>query len=335
MKVLVTANFTDEGLARLKGVLGMEVVHDPWSAKNRILMSEELAEMLSELKADAVILEVDLCHEEVFEEVPLKFVGCCRGDPINVDVEEATDRGVPVLFTPGRNADAVADLAVGLMICGLRSVIPVHNLLVSGNFDPESIEDYMAMFKEWTGSEVGGRTVGIVGLGAVGSAVARRLKPFGPRMLGYDPFAPGQRFEELGVVKTDLPELFKDSDIVTIHAAINDDTMGMITRELLESMRPGAMFVNLARAELVDDDALYEAIAGRRIGLAALDVFRTEPPTRDDRMLKLKNVIVTPHIAGNTHDVIRHQTEILLADLEALLSGGLPRHCANPEVLKK
>jgi D-3-phosphoglycerate dehydrogenase len=335
MKVLVTANFTEQGLKRLEKDLGMEVVYDPWGPKNRIIMSEDLARMLVEHKADAVILEVDLCHDEVFEACELKFVGCCRGEPLNVDVEEATDKGVPVFFTPGRNADAVADLALGFMLCRLRSIIPAHNLLVSGNFDPQSPEEFMAMFREWTGCELGGKVVGVIGIGAVGSAVAKRVKAFGSRILAYDPFAPDARFKEFGAEKVELDELFKKADIITLHAADADENQGMITRELIDSMKPDAFFLNLARATLVDDDALYDALREHRIDGAALDVFKSEPPRKDERLLQLDNVIVTPHLGGATHDVVRHQTETVLADIDAFLSGKKPRFCANPEVLEK
>ncbi len=335
MKVLVTAAFTDQGLARLRNDLKLEVVYDPWRAHNRILMSEDLAERLSKERAEAVILEVDLCHDEVFETVPLKFVGCCRGEPLNVDVDTATEKGVPVFFTPGRNADAVADLAVCFMLCLLRRVIPIHNLLTSGDFNPDSVDEFMTMLTGWTGFELGGKTVGIVGLGAVGSAVARRVRAFGSRIIAYDPFAPAERFKQFEADKAELMDVFQQADIVTIHAADLDENRGMITREHIAALKPDAMFLNLARSSLVDNDALYESLRERRIAGAGLDVFASEPPKKDDRFLKLDNVIVTPHIGGMTHDVIRHQTDIVVADVAAFLSGKKPRFCANPSVLEK
>ncbi len=334
MKVLVTANFTEEGLERLEQDFGMEVVYDPWGAKNRIIMSEDLAEKLVELKADAVILEVDLCHDEVFEAIKLKFVGCCRGEPLNVDVEEATDAGTPVFYTPGRNAHAVADLTVGFMLCHHRKIIAAHNLLFSGEFDPDSPAEFMEMYKSFSGRELGCLSLGIVGLGAVGTEVARRVKGFGSPMMAYDPFAPDERFDELGVTRVELAELFAQADMVTIHAADLDETQGMITRELIESMKPTALFLNLARAHLVDNDALYDALKDKNIAGAGLDVFESEPPTKDDRFLALDNVIAMPHLGGSTKDVVKRQTDILLDDLDAFLNGRKPKFCANPEVLE-
>ncbi|HUT52157.1 MAG TPA: NAD(P)-dependent oxidoreductase [bacterium] len=335
MKVLVTAAFTDQGLDRLRNELKMDVVYDPWRAHNRILMSDELALRLQAEKAEAVILEVDLCHDEVFEAVDLKFVGCCRGEPLNVDVDTATEKGVPVFFTPGRNADAVADLALCFMLCHLRKVVPIHNLLTSGDFNPDSVDEFMAMLTGWTGFELGGRVVGIVGLGAVGSAVARRVKAFGSKIIAYDPFAPAERFSQFDAEKVELLDVFKRAGIVTLHAADLDENQGMITRQHLAAMKPDAVFLNLARSSLVDNDALYEALQNHRIAGAGLDVFSSEPPKKDDRFLSLDNVIVTPHVGGMTHDVIRHQTDIIIADVAAFLSGKKPRFCANPEVLKK
>ncbi len=332
MKVLVTANFSEEGIRRL-AELGMEVIYDPWSTRGKLLMSDELAERIQGSGAEAVIIEVDLCHEEVFESCSLRFVGCCRGDPLNVDVDEATEKGVPVFYAPGRNADAVADLAVALMLCHLRKLPQILSMIKSGEFDPQTPTEFMELLKQMTGYELSGMTVGIVGMGAVGCAVARRLKGFGSSMLSYDPFVPEGVCEELGASSVSLEDLFKESDIVTLHAAAKDETEGMITAELINSMKRDALFVNLARAELVDNQALIQALENNRIQAAAVDVFMSEPPQKDDPFMQLENVIATPHIGGATFDVIRHQTDIVLADIEAYLAGKEPRHCANPQVL--
>jgi len=193
----------------------------------------------------------------------------------------------------------------------------------------------MAIYKRLTGHELGQKTVGIVGLGAVGREVAKRVHGFGSKIIAHDPFAPDDRFKELDIEKVELDELFKKAGLVTIHAADVDETQGIISRKLIESMKPDAMFLNLARSTLVDNDALYDALANKKIAGAALDVFESEPPRKDDRFVKLDNVICAPHVAGATHDVIRHQTDTIMADVEAFLKGEKPRFCANPEVLEK
>jgi D-3-phosphoglycerate dehydrogenase / 2-oxoglutarate reductase len=334
MKVLITANLTEDAIKRLEA-LGLEVVYDPWGPKNRLLLSEELAERMENEKADALIIEIDLCHEEVFEKKAPEFIGCCRGDPLIVDLDEALETNTPVFYTPGRNADAVADLALAMMIGQMRNMVRAHTMLSAGNYSPETPADVMSIMADLTGRELGSTVVGIVGLGMVGCAVAKRLDAFGSAIIAYDPFAPGERFKQYKAEKIGLKELFEKSDIVTLHASDDDENNGMITREMIESMKPDALFINLARASLVDDDALFETLESKKIGGACLDVFVSEPPTTDNRYIKLDNVIVTPHIAGATHDVVQHQSDMIVSDIEAYLTGGEPRFCANPEVLAK
>ena len=330
MKALVTANFTPDGLSRLQQQ--MEVIYEPWGQTQKLLLAEDLAEKLKEHQAEVVILEVDLCHEEVFAAVDLKLIGCCRGDPLNVDLDLATEKGIPVIFTPGRNAAAVADLTVAMMLAQLRQIIPIHNLLASGKFNPEDPGEFMALLKKLTGFELGGQVVGIIGLGAIGREVAIRVRAFGSRVLGYDPYVDPKQAGAVEIV--DLDTLLRESDLVTIHAPLTDQTQGMIRGRELGLMKPTAYFFNLARSDLVDQEALYQALKAKRIAGAGIDVFHSEPPSSDERLLYLDNVIVTPHIAGATHDVIRHQTEMVLHDVMAWLRGERPRHLANPQVWK-
>jgi len=333
MKAFVTANFTKEGLARLGR--HMEVVYEPWGENQKLYLADELAEKLKELGADVIVIETDLCHEEVFEQVNLKMIGVCRGEPLNVDVELATQKGIPVFYTPGRNADAVADLTIGFMLCLARKIIPAHNMLVRGEYNPEEPKDHMLMLKRMTGFELGAKTVGIVGFGAIGRRVARRLDGFGSKIIAYDPFLKPEAFDQCGAVSVSLEELFSSADLITIHAAINDKTEGMITKELLRRMKPTAYFLNLARAELVDCDELIDMLKNHKIAGAAVDVFMSEPPQKDDPFLNLDNCIVAPHLGGATAEVVVHQTNMIVDDIEAYLGGKRPRHIYNPEVLEK
>jgi len=333
MKALVTANFSPAGLERLRKL--MEVVYDPWGAKNEILMSDEMAEKLKKAGADVLVLEADLCHEEVFETVELKMIGCCRGEPLNVDTELATAKGIPVFYTPGRNADAVADLTVAFMLCLARKVVDFALMKAAGKYDPQEPADYMALLKQLSGFELGSAAVGIVGLGAIGRGVAKRVAGFGAKILAYDPFLKPEVFAQYGAESVGLDDLFRRSDLVTIHAAINDQTEGMIKRAHLELMKPTAYFLNLGRAELVDCEALLELLKAKKIAGAALDVYLSEPPQKDDPFLNLENVIATPHIGGATAQVVEHQSEMIVSDIEAYLAGKRPRHIYNPQVLER
>ena len=281
-----------------------------------------------------MIIEADLCHEEVFEAVKLQFVGCCRCDPLVVDLDTATEAGIPVFYTPGRNAEAVADLTIALMLNLLRNVIPAANALRSGAFCPETPADYIGYLQQMSGRELGSQTVGLVGLGAVGSAVARRLLAFGSRILVADPFAPDERVRAFNARPVPLPELFREADIVSLHAAEGGENEGIITAELIAAMKPTAFFLNLARASLCDNDALYRALAEKRIAGAGLDVFLREPVSCDDRFVKLDNVIALPHLGGASRDVVRRQSEMIVASVRAWLKGEKPRFCANSHALQ-
>lgn len=333
MKALITANFSEDGLERLKRY--MEIVYEPWRETKKVILSDEMAEKLLALGADVLILEADLCHEEVFDAVELKMIGVCRADPLNVDIELATEKGIPVFYTPGRNADAVADLTICFMLCLARKLVPIHNMLIKGEYRPEDPSQYMELYRSMTGFELGGKAVGIVGFGAIGQRVAKRLVGFGSKILVYDPYVKDELIYHHNAERVSIEELFERSDIITLHVAVTEETEGMITRSLLERMKPNAFFINTARTELVDQSALVEILKEKKIAGGAFDVFQSEPPKPDDPILHLDNVIVTPHIGGATEDVIVHQSDMIVSDIEAYLEGRTPRHIYNPEVLER
>jgi phosphoglycerate dehydrogenase-like enzyme len=279
-----------------------------------------------------LVVEADLVRDEVLDRGRLRLIGCCRGDPINVDLERATALGIPVLFAPARNADAVADLTVGFMLCLIRHIHEVNVALKGGQMRFTSARDYLEVYGRYGGFELGSATVGIVGMGAIGRRVAQRVSAFGARVLAYDPLAPASAFSACGATTCTLAEMLPQSDILTIHCPELPSTFHLIGREQLAQVKRGAYFLNLARASIVDDDAFYEALVSGHLAGAALDVFRDEPVQPDNRFVQLPNVLVTPHLGGATRDVIRHQTDLIVDGVEAWLRGERPAHLANPSV---
>ena len=257
----------------------------------------------------------------------LQVVGSVRGGPVNVDVAAATRLGVPVAYLPGRNLGAVAEFCVGTMICAMRGLPAASRQLAAGRWDPTGFT------YERTGLELRAATVGLVGLGAVGMRVAELLRAFGSTVQAHDPYADPDAARALGVRLTGLDELLGSSDVVSLHARLTDDTRRMFDADAFAAMKPGALFVNTARGELVDSAALDAALAAGHLGGAVLDVFDPEPPAAGDPLLGRPEVLATPHLAGASRQVAEESAAKAAAELARVLTGGRPHHCANPEVL--
>ncbi len=275
--------------------------------------------------SDADILITEFCpvpKKLIDNAARLKVVGVLRAGVENVNVAHATERGVLVYNTPGRNSDAVADFTVGMIICEARNIARGHRGLKDGQW-----------IREYPNSgripDLPGKTVGLVGLGEIGQKVARRLAGFDVRVLGCDPFVTSQ---PAGVVMTTLERLMAESDFVSLHARLTKDTEGLIGAKLIALMKPTAYFINTSRSGLVDEQALYEALRDRRIEGAALDVFNKEPPGKEYPLVLLDNVTLTPHMAGGSNDAFFNSPARLAAEMAKLWDGERSRFILNPEV---
>src|SRR5947199_7930644 len=283
MRALVTASFDDAAKARL--ARHMEVVHEDWKERRSIYFDgAEFARRIREVGADVLIVEADLVHAEVLEAVPLKMIGCCRGDPVNIDLELATRKGIPVFHAPGRNADAVADLTLAFLLMLARHLGPVHDAFRAGGVRITGAGDFLALYNRFTGVELGGRTVGLVALGAVGREVAARLLPFKARVLAYDPYVADP---PPGVELCPLDDLLRRSDFVSLPAPVTPESRHLVSRERLALMKPTAYFVNTARAALTDEDALHAMLRDGRLAGPALDVPAAQPPLPRHPFLRL------------------------------------------------
>ena len=221
----------------------------------------------------------------------LRAIGRAGVGVDNIDIDAATHSGIVVMNTPGANAVAVAELALGLMISMARSIPRANSTMHAARWEKKSLQ----------GSELRGKTLGIVGLGRIGLEVARRARSFGMELIGYDPFIAPVVARENQVALVPLDELFKQSDYLTLHVGLTSQTEGMINAASIKRMKPGVRIVNCARGELIVDEALAEAIRSGHVAGAALDVFRKEP-LKDSAYFGLDNVLLSPHVAGSTDE---------------------------------
>ena len=318
--MLVTAPLRGRALDELRDIA--DVVFDPWieHVPIKLYRSDDFAARIRAEGADIVICEADSCKGAVLE-LPLMAIGCTRARPTNVDVGAATAAGIPVLRTPGRNADAVAEMTVALLMAVNRFVVAGDRDVRAGTMFGETLP--YQRYRAW---QVAGRVAGLVGLGAVGRAAKWRLEGLGMTVLASDPYAAAATHA--------LDDLLGAADVVSMHAAVTPETARMMGAAQFASMKPGSIYLNTARAALHDTDALVAALESGHLAGAGLDHFEGEILPTDHPLTTMDNVVLTPHIGGATYDVESNQAAIVVADIRAILSGSKPLHCANPEVLE-
>jgi D-3-phosphoglycerate dehydrogenase len=299
-----------------------DVVYDPSTVPVpfRYYGDAQVAARVQEAGATILVVEADQVGPKTLDQ-PLLVVGCTRGDPNNVDVAAATERGIPVLRAPGRNADAVAELTVGLLFAASRGIVEADRQVRAG----ETYRDGSIPYQRFRAWELAGRTVGVVGYGAIGRAVAWRLQGLGMKVLAYDPYAPD--------ATASLDDLLAEADVVSMHAPVTPETRGMIAAPEFARMKEGAVYLNAARAALHDTDALVDALASGHLGAAGLDHFDGENLPVDHPLASMPNVVLTPHIGGASYDTETNHARMVGEGIAAVLRGETPPNCVNPEVL--
>jgi D-3-phosphoglycerate dehydrogenase len=245
----------------------------------------------------------------------LRLIVCTRGGPVNVNVEVASEKGVPVCYAPGRNAAAAAEYAMGLILSAMRRIQEAHSTLSSGQWRG----DFYAY--EECGIELDGSTVGLVGFGAIGRRVARVLVAFGAEVLVYDPFVDAADVEEAGGSPAELHALLERSRVVSLHARLSPDTQGMIGAREISRMPQGSVLVNTARGGLLDYEALCDALESGHLGAAALDVYPEEPVPEASRLLKAPRLVLSPHIAGATKETAQRAARIAAEEVGRYVRG--------------
>ncbi|MBI2935961.1 MAG: hypothetical protein HYY31_04030 [Chloroflexi bacterium] len=322
---MILASFAPEALERLQGHLS--VAYEPWVETKRLWDPRELAGRVLVEGIQVVVIEADFLFGEVFSEgSPLRFVGICRSALNQVDVEAATRSRVLVVNTPGRNAQAVAELTLGLMFALARRIPEADAYTKSGHWE-DPVEPYVTL----RGVELSGKTLGIVGLGGIGKRVARLAKAVGMHVLACDPYVSSSR----GVTMCSLEELLKQSDVVSLHAPDTLELQRLLDAPRLALMKPSAYLVNTASASLVDTEALVVCLEQRRLAGAALDVFETSPLPSGSPLLRLDNVVLTPHIGGATDATVERYSRMMVEDILRFVQGRRPQRLVNGLVWRK
>lgn len=330
MKVLFTAEY-DEALLHRINQLG-EINIQGWAKGIGKLSEDELVALVAE--SEVFVTSYDEVTRKVIDSAPkLKLIFCTRATPVNVDVAYAKERGIRVLYTPGRNSDSTAELTIGLMLSIARKIPFAHEALKMGHFTGQetsgrqlktglkkdvvwgvSAESPYVVFK---GVELRGRTLGIIGYGSIGKRVAAIAKGFGMRILIYDPFVSNIDVDDVVTTKVALAELLEQSDFVSVHLKVSKETENFITKNEFLQMKETAFFINCSRAAVVNEQDLIQALRQKHIAGAALDVFAQEPiPSSHPFIQEMDNVVITPHIAGATTDVLTNHTTMIIQELQ-------------------
>jgi len=322
-KVLITTLIDEKFMQKALGLLRekAEVRLNPYK---RALTEDELITQLRGI--DAVFAGGDPFTARVIDAADRLKVMARDGVGLDqVDLNAATKKGVVVTITPAV-CESVADLAFGLLIAVVRKVFIADRCVRAHEWD---------LRDKFVGRDVHGATLGIIGLGRIGSFMAKRAKAFNMRVLAYDPYVSAEKARGLGVELLNLENLLRESDIVTIHAPLTDETRGLIGEREFNIMKRGAFLINTARGAIIDEKALYRALTTGRLAGAGLDVITVEPPLPDNPLLKLENVILTPHMGNDTLEAFERLSMEAATEIIRVLEGRRPLHPANPEVLEK
>lgn len=304
MKFVMTQAVCPEGMALLQGKADIYVA-DNGDPNNYL---DEMAE------CDALIVRIAKCDASAIAGSPnLKVIGRTGVGYDSVDVAEATKRGIPVVITPGANNRSVAEHAVAMMFALSKNLVEAQNEMCAGNW---KIRDAKKAF------EVEGKTVGVIGLGAIGRETAKICQGCGMKIAGYDPFLSQDKIEALGATYyANYEDLLKVSDIVTIHVPLTNETKDMIAKPQLEMMKKTAIIINCSRGGIINEEDLIQALKDGTIAGAGTDVYCNEPPKTDDPMLNCPNLIVSPHSAAQTREAVIKMAQMCVTGCLAVCSG--------------
>lgn len=321
MKILVSDHLHEAGIELLRQHAEVEVATG--------LSKEELIEKIRDKDGLLVRSATKVTRDVIEAAENLKVIGRAGVGVDNIDIKAATERGIIVVNAPEASSITVAEHTIGLMLALARRIPQANASLKAGKWEK----------KKFLGIELRGKTLGVIGMGRIGSQVVRKAKAFEMHCIAYDPYISKKLAEELGVEVVELDELLARSDFITIHVPLTEQTRHLINAEAIAKMKDGAYLINAARGGVVDEAALYDALRSGKLAGAALDVFEKEPPFGSP-LLELDNCIVTPHLGASTEEAQRYASLIACEEVLKVLRGEPPRNVVNmprlpPEVLDK
>ena len=306
MKIVVVDHvyLEEEHIEKLRSIGDVEIFKD--MPKN----SEELKQRIDD--ADIAIVGWSHLTEEILKAVEkLKMVSIWATTCHYVDLKTARERKIVVTHVPGYATEAVAEHVFALLLAAARKLLLADKHVRRGEFD----------WRPFRGLELAGRTIGVIGTGAIGCRVAEIAKAFKMRILAFDKYPNFERAEEIGMKYVDLQTLLRESDVITLHVPLTPETEGLIGKSDIDLMKEGCVLINTSQGKVIDEKALIEALKSRKIAYAGLDVFEEEPPPKDNPLFKLENTVLSPHIGFHTLEAAKRCTEICIDNIVKFIEG--------------
>ncbi len=313
MKILIADKISPSGVEFLRSQDDCEVVEAYGSSPEKVL------ELVKDVDAVAVRSETKITAEVIAAAPKLKVVGRAGVGVDNIDIEAATDRGIIVMNTPGGNTIATAELTFTHLLAGTRPIAKADRSMKEGRWDRKIL----------SGTELFEKTLGVCGMGRIGSEVAKRALAFGMKVLAYDPFLTHSRAESLGVEMADLDKLCRNADYITVHMPMTDETRHMIDSAAIAKMKDGVRLFNCARGGIIDETALIEGLKSGKVAAAGLDVYESEPLAEDSELRKMDEVVLTPHLGASTKEAQENVGVEIAQNLYDTLKGGVVRNAIN------
>ncbi|WP_407432652.1 phosphoglycerate dehydrogenase [Methanobrevibacter sp.] len=311
MKVLVADAINEKGVENLKEVADVTV--------DTSITPEELVNTIHEYDGIIVRSRTKVTREVISKADNLKIIARAGVGVDNIDLDAATEKGIMVVNSPESTSITVAEHTMGLLLSMARKLSIADKSVKEGKWEK----------KRFMGVELRNKTLGVIGMGRIGSQVVNRCKAFEMDAVAYDPYLPEEVAKQMGVELTDLETVLKKADFITIHVPLTPETKHLISNKEFEIMKDTAFITNCARGGIIDEEALYDALKNNKIGGAALDVYEDEPPAEDSKLFELDNIVLTPHIAASTKEAQRDAAIIVADEIIDLFNGGTPKNVLN------